>query len=186
MANKIINYFKSFYTDFKNLFTPLTKSPKDYFNFAKKYWIIILSVLLIASITQKSSNNDKYPVTLSGDKIIANYMLHVGEYQEQEVENIGRLVYRLATENKEAKKLELTLQMNKTELEDKYGNKGKGIFEFPDKMKFDGLDEIRKYADADKYLGNDEVYLAFAYRLQIILQNVDAEGFFKRLERRTY
>ncbi|MCZ2222303.1 MAG: hypothetical protein LC122_01540 [Chitinophagales bacterium] len=149
-------------------------------------FIFVFSTLLISFFFSACNGSGKYPVNLSGDKIMANYTLHVGEYQEQEVENIGRLVYRLAAENKEAKKLELTLQMNKTELEDKYGNKGEGIFEFPDKMKFDGLDEIRKYANADKYLGNDEVYLAFAYKLQSILQNVDAEGFFKRLKNRTY
>lgn len=150
------------------------------------YSIIAFNVLVIFFLFSACSDNNKYQVNLSGDKIMASYMLHVGNYQEQEVENIGRLVYRLSAENKEAKKLELTLQMNMTELEDKYGNKGEGIFEFPDKMKFDGLDEIRKYANADKYLGNNEVYLAFAYKLQSILQNVDAEGFFKRLENRLY
>lgn len=156
-------------------------------NLMKVYYsIIAFSFLVVFFLFSACSDNNKYQVNLSGDKIMANYMLHVGEYQEQEVENIGRLVYRLATENKEAKKLELTLQMKKTELEDKYGNKGDGIFKFPDKMNFDGLDEIRKYANADKYLSNDEVYLAFAYKLQNILQNVDAEGFFKRLENRTY
>lgn len=57
MVSKIIDYFKSFFRDFKNLFTPMSKNPKDYINFAKKHWINVLSVFLIAIVVQKNNNN---------------------------------------------------------------------------------------------------------------------------------
>lgn len=57
MANKIVNYFKSFYTDLKKLFAPLSKNPQDYINFAKKYWILILSILLIVGVASKNNTN---------------------------------------------------------------------------------------------------------------------------------
>jgi hypothetical protein len=166
-----------------------------YFMWKEKVWasktrIIITSVIclfIIVGLAGKNDNGeDKEQVKMVSDKIFTTHILEIGAYQEEEVERIGRKVYKIAKENIGAKKMELTLKMDKSAMEDKYGNKGEGIFEFPDKMKFDGLDEIRKYADADKYLGNDAVYLAFAYKLQSVLQNVDAERFFKRLENRNY
>lgn len=146
------------------------------------YSLITFNFLVVFFLLSACSDNDKYPVKLVGDKIMANYTLHPGKYIEEEVENIGRLVYRLAVENKEAKKLELTLQLNMADLEDKYGNKQEGIIEIPDKMNFDDLDDIRKYVNADKYLGNNEVYLTLGMTLKIYLQRVNAERFFQSLD----
>lgn len=171
-----------------------------YFMWKGKMWssktrIIITSVFgffIILALAGKNNNkgndnsSDSNLISLNGTTLNYRYTLTPGDYQEEEVERIGRLVYNLSTKYNSAKKLELTLVMDKSNLEDKYGKKGNGLFTFPDKMVFDNLEEIRKYNDEMKYLGYNPNYLSIAYKLESILQNVGAEDFFKRLKTRTY